>query len=59
MNKRNKIRCAVLLELCVCIVMLVSFLYETEKLFQFFDLFLAMISLDFMFENRRKFEELE
>ena len=42
-----------------CIVMLVSFLYETEKLFQFFDLFLAMISLDFMFENRRKFEELE
>ena len=57
--KKNKIRVAVLCELGICIIMLVSFLFETSRLFQFFDLFLAIVSLDFLFENRRKFEELE
>ena len=59
MNEKNKIRVAVLCELGICIIMLVSFLFETSRLFQFFDLFLAIVSLDFLFENRRKFEELD
>lgn len=54
MNEKNKIRCAMLFELGICIVMLGSFVYETSKLFQFFDLFIAMSSCCFMFENRRK-----
>lgn len=54
MNEKNKIRMVMLVELGVCIVMLVAFLYETNKLFQFFNLLLAMFSMGFLFENRLK-----
>lgn len=59
MNEKNKVRIVMLIELCVCITMLVAFLYETNKLFQFFDLFLALFSMGFLFENRLKLVLIE
>lgn len=58
MNEKNKLRLAMFTELCVCVIMLVSFLYNTEKLFQFFNLLLAMFSMGFAFENHLKLVEL-
>lgn len=54
MNEKNKIRMVMMVELCVCITMLIFFLYETEKFYQFFDLLLAMFSMGFVFENHLK-----
>lgn len=59
MNEKNKLRLAIATELCVCITMLILFLSETEKLYQFFNLLLAMLSMGFMFENHLKLVELE
>ena len=54
MNEKNKLRLAMFTELCVCVIMLVSFLYNTEKLFQFFNLLLAMFGMGLVFENHLK-----
>ena len=59
MNEKNKLRLAIITELSVCIIMIVCFLYNTEKLFQFFNLLLAMFSMGFAFENHLKLVELE
>lgn len=59
MNEKNKIKIAMLTELCVCITMLILFLYNTEKLFQFFNLLIAMLSIGFFFENHSQLISLE
>ena len=59
MNEKNKIKIAMLTELCVCITMLILFLYNTEKLFQFFNLLIAMFSMGFVFENHSRLIDLE
>ena len=59
MNEKNKIKTAMITELCVCITMLILFLYNTEKLFQFFNLLIAMFSMGFFFENYSQLISLE
>lgn len=59
MKESDKHRCAMIVELIVCIVMLIGFLYEPNKLFQFMNLFVALMSVGFMFDHRRKLMEIE
>lgn len=59
MNEKNKIKMAMLTELCVCIIMLILFLYNTENLLQFFNLLLAMLSMGFFFEHHSQLISLE
>ena len=58
MSEITKLKCAMIVELFVCIIMLISFLYETRTLFKFFSLFLALMSVCFAFDKRRDLKEL-
>lgn len=58
MNEKTKLKCAMLVELFVCIVMLISFLLQTELIFKFFNLFTAMMSLGFAFSRREELKRL-
>lgn len=51
MNQKNKLRFAIIAELFIAIVMIICFVYETEHIFQIFELFLAIMSICFAFER--------
>lgn len=59
MSEKNRIKIAMLTELVIMIIMLLNFIYEANKLFQFFSLFLALMSCGFLFEHHRKLKELK
>lgn len=49
MNGINKLRCIMWFELFICILMILFFLYDTDKFVQFCSLFLAMMSMSIAF----------